>query len=657
MTNLKTYFKELFEAETFKARSKESGKVVQFKSKDAYNAAVKAGTHEDPKAPKSGKAGGKDSKKDVPKANIFDKPTSTDKGGPKSYGMKKKSFFGNDTEDGRDPKSTSPKYTKVKPDSPEIQTIAKYAGVREKFLADFINQHKLDVVAVADFVKNGSLKDRKDFFTAAVGNPGNEYEKKIIDKFGDKSDSDDKGGPKSYGMKKKSFFGNDTEDGPDPVDTSPKPDTQGDKFELGTPAVYTDNGKEYSGEVVMNPSNQRVQINGQWTTIGKGTVKGIQTYGSDTFIVPDDWNDAKGFDDSMEEPTPAQQRKGNPQVNKAAKSAAEEAGITPQKLGGEYKDTMYKAAIEALTDSNYHDEARALVAAIEGKPEWAKKPEYPSMDDPKYNEKMKALRTTGVDSSEYWDYDDKTGRFARKASSEAGWDGAAAVDGIAFTLRMNGFHKEADMIQSVLNESVTRLTGILKETTYFKKQSKSKSLNEAFNAKDLPPWLFDDPVDFEDWYEDGMKLAKGKGKLAPFSSSDEKKLFQLVGVWQDSEGDYQYGRGDYGTGKTTGARSASYTAQDDIKKFLTQKGKIVDESLNEASEPEVISQLKDIVKNQQYQTIKDPKSGKKMKVDMQTANAVLQIYNGLSNVNKDNMVKMGLPKMIEVSYKIISKYR
>ena len=78
MTNLKTYFRELFEAETFQARSKESGKLVQFKSKDAYNAALKAGTHEDPKAPKSGKAGGKDSKKDVPKANIFDKPAASE---------------------------------------------------------------------------------------------------------------------------------------------------------------------------------------------------------------------------------------------------------------------------------------------------------------------------------------------------------------------------------------------------------------------------------------------------------------------------------------------------------------------------------------------------------------------------------------------------
>lgn len=81
------------------------------------------------------------------------------------------------------------------------------------------------------------------------------------------------------------------------------------------------------------------------------------------------------------------------------------------------------------------------------------------------------------------------------------------------------------------------------------------------------------------------------------------------------------------------------------------------ESVNEATEPEIISQLKDIVKNKQYKMVKDPKTGKSLRVDMQTANAVLQVYNGLSNVNKDNMVKMGLPKMIDVSFKIINKYK
>jgi hypothetical protein len=83
----------------------------------------------------------------------------------------------------------------------------------------------------------------------------------------------------------------------------------------------------------------------------------------------------------------------------------------------------------------------------------------------------------------------------------------------------------------------------------------------------------------------------------------------------------------------------------------------IKESVNESTEPEVISQLRDIVKKKQYQDVKDPISGKKMKVDMQTANTVLKIYDGLSNVNKQSMAKMGLPKMIDVSNKIISKYR
>jgi hypothetical protein len=81
------------------------------------------------------------------------------------------------------------------------------------------------------------------------------------------------------------------------------------------------------------------------------------------------------------------------------------------------------------------------------------------------------------------------------------------------------------------------------------------------------------------------------------------------------------------------------------------------EEINESTEPQVISQLRDIVKKKQYQSVKDPSSGKKMKVDMQTANIVLKIYDGLSNANKQTMVKMGLPKMIDVSNKIISKYR
>jgi len=146
-------------------------------------------------------------------------------------------------------------------------------------------------------------------------------------------------------------------------------------------------------------------------------------------------------------------RQGNPDVNKATLSKAKKLGITPQKLGKEeYQKKMAQAAIEALTDSNYHTEARELVAKLEGKPEMAERPVYPSMKDPKFKEKVAAIRTKYA--SEYTDNVDGDARdLGISASQEAGWGGVDAADSIAFTLRMNGFHKLADTIQSVVQES------------------------------------------------------------------------------------------------------------------------------------------------------------------------------------------------------------
>lgn len=188
--------------------------------------------------------------------------------------------------------------------------------------------------------------------------------------------------------------------------------------------------------------------------------------GSDLF--GGDYAKDRGGESSKEEPKsePAKKRPGNPKVNKEAKASAEKFGITPQKLGNEgYKKVMYQAAVEALTDANFHDEARELVASIEGKPEWAKKVNYPSMDDPKYKEKMADIRTNGVDSSEYWGGDDNAHEFGRKVAASSGWGGVEAADGIAFTLRMNGFHREADKIQSVFdNKPYMRNEGTIKLT-------------------------------------------------------------------------------------------------------------------------------------------------------------------------------------------------
>lgn len=208
-----------------------------------------------------------------------------------------------------------------------------------------------------------------------------------------------------------------------------------------------------------------------------------------------------GEEAPKEEPKaePKQQRKGNPAVNKATKAKAEELGITPQKLGkDEYQKKMAQAAYEALTDANFHSEARELIAKLEGKPELAEKPDYPKMDDPKFDEKMKAINAKYA--SEYSDdVEDDARDLGVSASQEAGWDGGSAVDGIAFALRMNGYHKLADTIQSVIKENKSmRLSSMLSEVsdypvyhnsyTHAIEAAKAYALKKGYEISDDEMW-------------------------------------------------------------------------------------------------------------------------------------------------------------------------
>ena len=167
---------------------------------------------------------------------------------------------------------------------------------------------------------------------------------------------------------------------------------------------------------------------------------------------------AQDKETSKEEPTqttsePKKKRPGNPSVNKEAKKLADKFGINPNKMSKEdYITKMYQAAVSALTDSNFHSEARELVAKLEGKPEWAKRPEYPSIKDPKYKEKIVALRQNSADGSIYMNGTGEIDDYGTDVSQASGWDGVQAADAIAFTLRMNGFHKEADTIQSIFDD-------------------------------------------------------------------------------------------------------------------------------------------------------------------------------------------------------------
>jgi hypothetical protein len=83
---------------------------------------------------------------------------------------------------------------------------------------------------------------------------------------------------------------------------------------------------------------------------------------------------------------------------------------------------------------------------------------------------------------------------------------------------------------------------------------------------------------------------------------------------------------------------------------------IVESVVNEAKEPEVITQLRKIVKDKQNDLIKDTKSGKKVRVDMNSANLMVQVYDALKQQsNKNKFVKSGIVMMGHTAYKLMKK--
>ena len=79
------------------------------------------------------------------------------------------------------------------------------------------------------------------------------------------------------------------------------------------------------------------------------------------------------------------------------------------------------------------------------------------------------------------------------------------------------------------------------------------------------------------------------------------------------------------------------------------------ESINESKEPEVITQLRDIVKRKTNKKIKDPISKRTMRVDMFTASAVTQVYDAIkkNSSHRQKFESLPLDKMAQLSFKMI----
>lgn len=85
-----------------------------------------------------------------------------------------------------------------------------------------------------------------------------------------------------------------------------------------------------------------------------------------------------------------------------------------------------------------------------------------------------------------------------------------------------------------------------------------------------------------------------------------------------------------------------------VDKFIIT---LVEEVIKEeATEPQVIVDLRDVLENG-YKFIKDPKTGKKMKVDSYTASAIIQIYDKLDDNTKAKYAGLGLLKMQDIAFR------
>ena len=62
--------------------------------------------------------------------------------------------------------------------------IGALTGMNKDAVQKFVDTHNLDIEKLFQYVKKGKFKERMDFVSAVVGNPGNKIQKMIISKFG-----------------------------------------------------------------------------------------------------------------------------------------------------------------------------------------------------------------------------------------------------------------------------------------------------------------------------------------------------------------------------------------------------------------------------------------------------------------------------------------
>ena len=398
----------LKEEESFTATSKKTGQTSVFKSKDSRDAAVKAGTHSkiDDKDDGDGKS---------PKA----KPSMFSKDAGYNTPDDKKDEPFNLTDDFID--AIKVQYKNVSSQTPEQKKAL------EKSLINKLDKEQLKKLAFSDVNVVSDMASKKWY---NLSYPSDDEPKK---------DKKDKSEPSTSDSIDNAY---DAKDFKSTVKSLKGKVSDEDYNEIEDNLKALANLQSDLGDIDRDEDNE------EW---------GMQ---KDTIDVEVD--DLKGLIKqaiSKSEPTKdsTKERAGNPKINKAVNGKAKELGITPQKLGKEeYESRMSKAAVEALTDANFHSEARKLISILEDKPEWDSNP-MNDPDKPKdvFSKEYDEWRKNTVFSSELYDSAEGTDEIAHLATNQSGWEGETSVDAIAFDLKMNGSKKLAAKIQSIFEGKVS----------------------------------------------------------------------------------------------------------------------------------------------------------------------------------------------------------
>jgi hypothetical protein len=232
---------------------------------------------------------------------------------------------------------------------------------------------------------------------------------------------------------------------------------------------------------------------------------------------------------------------------------------------------------------------------------------------------MNKIGGGGFRSNSFYMLDDKTNKLRDRISGE--------------------LRKIVNILDKAQLESVEE--GFGSDDTINKKEQKKFEKERVENAEVLGYELTGVKDVKENINEDGhTDVASSKRKVMIMVDDSNELLSKLNGM--DKEGSLP----SWWSDKIT--LSQKYLAK--AKDYLLNPV----ESVNESKEPEVITQLRDIVKRKTNKKIKDPKTKKTMRVDMFTASAITQVYDAVKKTShKSKFESLPLDKMAQLSFKMM----